>query len=106
MARTEEGRAYVAMEYVEGENLEQRIKNGPLPTTEALRLAAKIAAGLAHAHSEGLVHRNLKPSKIMLTPNNDVKLLDFSLGRRVPPEASETDSAKPRRLPRDLTSSL
>lgn len=79
-----EGRPFIAMEYVEGSTLKQRLDGGPLPLREALRLAVEIADALDYAHRRGIVHRDLKPSNVMLTPEGHVKLLDFGVARRLP----------------------
>ena len=57
------------MEYLDGENLEQRLKKGPLSVEQTSRYAAQIAEALAHAHKAGIAHRDLKPSNVMLTKN-------------------------------------
>ena len=72
------GRPFIAMEYVEGETLSDRIRRGRLPADEVMELGRQAASALGEAHSKGVVHRDLKPSNIMLTPHG-VKLLDFGL---------------------------
>ena len=74
------GRAFIAMEHLEGETLATRIKRGPLPVEEALKIAMPVAAALGAAHSKGIIHRDLKPGNIMLTAAG-AKLLDFGLAR-------------------------
>jgi eukaryotic-like serine/threonine-protein kinase len=74
------GRAFIAMEYVEGETLSALIKKGPLPVDEALKIAIAVASALNAAHSKGIVHRDIKPGNIMLTKGG-TKLLDFGLAR-------------------------
>jgi serine/threonine protein kinase len=78
------GRPYMAMEYVEGETLRQKIKARPLPTAEALGLAIQMAEGLAKAHEAGVVHRDLKPENLMVSRDGYVKILDFGIAKLIP----------------------
>ena len=73
----------LVLELVEGPTLAERIVRGPLPMTEALTVARQIAAALDAAHEKGIIHRDLKPANIKLTPNGDVKVLDFGLAKAV-----------------------
>lgn len=74
------GRAFIAMEYLEGETLSARIEKGPLSTIEALKIAIAVASALGTAHRKGIVHRDLKPGNIMLTESGAL-LLDFGLAK-------------------------
>src|ERR1017187_7111429 len=74
------GPNYLVMEYIEGEPLDARIKKGPLPPDEALKIAIEVAGALGAAHRKGMVHRDLKPANIMLT-GTGAKLLDFGLAK-------------------------
>ena len=85
--------AFIAMEYLEGETLAERLRRGPFAWDEFRPLAAEIAEALAKAHDLGVAHRDLKPSNIMLTPDNHVKLVDFGLAKRMIGEDDETESA-------------
>ena len=82
------GVQFIVMEYLEGENLAQRIRRGALPMEQVLRYAIDIADALAHAHRQGVVHRDLKPANIMLTPSG-AKLLDFGIAALHGPGALE-----------------
>ena len=82
----EEGKMpYLAMEYVDGESLQQKINAaGPLELREILRIGMQIASGLAAAHGQGLIHRDVKPSNVLLENGVErVKLTDFGLARAV-----------------------
>ncbi|MER7283003.1 serine/threonine-protein kinase [Dactylosporangium sp. NPDC000244] len=84
---------YVVMELVPGQTLAQRLAEGPLPPAESLRICAEAAAGLAAAHAEGLVHRDVKPANVILSPAG-AKLVDFGIATLVGPEAlTDTDAS-------------
>ncbi len=72
---------FIAMEYLPGESLRARLERGPLPLPEAGRVLAQIAAALTAVHEAGIVHRDVKPSNIMLLPDGSAKLLDFGVAR-------------------------
>lgn len=70
---------YIAMAHIDGENLKQRIRKGPLPFDELLEICMQVALGLREAHSKGIVHRDIKPSNLLITPGGVVKIVDFGL---------------------------
>jgi serine/threonine-protein kinase len=70
---------YIAMAYIEGESLKQKISRGPLPFGEAIETCIQIALGLREAHSKGVVHRDIKPSNLLITHSGVVKIVDFGL---------------------------
>ncbi|MGN6182334.1 MAG: protein kinase domain-containing protein [Thermoanaerobaculia bacterium] len=75
--------AFIAMELVEGQDLRTLATKEPLSLKLALRIATKIADGLAAAHEKGIVHRDLKPDNVMITPEGFVKILDFGLAKQI-----------------------
>jgi serine/threonine protein kinase len=77
----EENRLFIAMECIEGESLRQKILRGPLPQAEALDIAIQVAEGLAEAHNNKIIHRDIKPGNIMLTEKGAAKVMDFGLAK-------------------------
>ncbi len=80
----EDGRAYIAMEFIEGLPLADLIPEGGMPLEQVSRYAGQIAEALAFAHRQGVVHGDLKGSNIIVDCEGNIKLLDFGLGRRIP----------------------
>ena len=79
------GEVFIAMEYIEGRTLSELIRQGPLPTEKVLRFSSQISSALSHAHEKGVIHGDLKPHNIVVTPRGDAKILDFGLARRCDP---------------------
>ena len=81
-AGTDAGRAFIVMQYIDGGSLDQIVaRNGPLEWQEATRVIREAAAGLAAAHAQGMVHRDVKPANLMRTTTGVTKLVDFGLVR-------------------------
>ncbi len=74
-------KAFISMEYVEGESLREKAAKGPLPFDHVLDIALQVCAGLDEAHKKGIVHRDIKSANIMLTANGQAKIMDFGLAR-------------------------
>ncbi|HET9712898.1 MAG TPA: serine/threonine-protein kinase, partial [Pyrinomonadaceae bacterium] len=77
----DDGKPYIAMEFVEGETLRQKIRAKALQLKQAIDIAIQIAAGLARAHELGIIHRDLKPENLMLSRDGYAKILDFGLAK-------------------------
>ncbi len=74
-----DGRTFIAMAFLEGQPLSERIKEGPLKLPEALSVAIQMAEGLEAAHAKGITHRDIKPDNVMLTSAGQVKVMNFGL---------------------------
>jgi serine/threonine protein kinase/predicted Zn-dependent protease len=80
-----EEKSFIAMEYVEGKTLHEKMEEEPLSLRDALRIALEIAEALDAAHKKRIIHRDLKPANIMITPQGHAKVMDFGLAKRVLP---------------------
>ncbi len=76
-----EEKTFISMAYVEGQSLRKKVETGPLELDEALRIATQVAEGLQIAHKKGIVHRDIKSANIMVTEDNQAKIMDFGLAR-------------------------
>ena len=77
-----DGQIILVMGYYDGETLAERIKRGPVDATAASVIATQLLSGLQHAHGKGIVHRDVKPSNMIINAEGEVKIVDFGLARR------------------------
>ena len=86
----------LVLQLIEGPTLAERIAQGPIPVEDALKIALQIAEGLEAAHEKGVIHRDLKPANIKITPEGQVKILDFGLAKALegetPPDTNLSQS--------------
>ncbi len=87
-----DGTAFIAMQYVEGETLREKLRHGPLPVQEAVRIAGEVADALDDAHKHGIVHRDIKPGNIMIDSHGHAKVLDFGIAKVMELDALTSDS--------------
>ena len=90
---TQEGVDFLVMEHIPGKTLAEKLAGGPLPEKEVAMLGAQIASALDGAHERGVVHRDLKPGNILVTPKGQAKVLDFGLAMLLRP-AGEPSQAE------------
>jgi serine/threonine protein kinase len=77
----DKGQLFIAMEFIKGESLKDRLGSGPLDIDEGKNIVLQVASGLQEAHENGIVHRDIKPANIMLTEKGQVKITDFGLAK-------------------------
>jgi eukaryotic-like serine/threonine-protein kinase len=90
---------YIAMQYIEGPSLKKAINNKPMSTPTLISIALQVADALATAHDHGIIHRDIKPQNIMITPRGQAKVLDFGLAKSL----KEKDSKDASTTKHDLT---
>jgi serine/threonine protein kinase/Tfp pilus assembly protein PilF len=76
-----EGKTFIAMAYIDGQSLKEKIEAGPLEINEAVEVTLQVAEGLKEAHDKGITHRDIKPANIMLTKKGQAKIMDFGLAK-------------------------
>jgi TolB-like protein/Tfp pilus assembly protein PilF/tRNA A-37 threonylcarbamoyl transferase component Bud32 len=89
---TDEQLDFLVMELVAGRPLTDRLASGPLPESEVIRLGTELARALAAAHEAGVIHRDLKPGNLRLTPEGELKVLDFGIARLLKPSGDMADA--------------
>ncbi len=99
------GQPCIVLEYVPGDTLAERLRKGPLPIPETLQIALQIADALESAHQQRIVHRDLKPANIKITPEGQVKILDFGLAKRFQPDPANGETSDQRANSFSLTES-
>ncbi len=88
------GQTYIAMEYVEGETLADRLARRPMTPREVVRCGAQVVEAIAHAHERNVVHRDLKPGNVIIAPDDRLKVLDFGLAKGLgEPQAEDGTTA-------------
>jgi len=89
------GKPLLILELVEGQDLSERLKLGSIPLEEAVAIVTQVAEALEEAHGKGIIHRDLKPANVKLTPDGEVKVLDFGLAKTFAQKTLDADSALP-----------
>ena len=84
----EDDQIFIVMQYVEGEPLSDKIQRKSFTVRESLEITLQVAEALDEAHSQGIIHRDIKPQNILVTPRGQVKVLDFGLAKLQPGQAA------------------
>jgi len=90
----EDDRVFIVMQYIDGQTLAERIWKSPLPASEVVDIGIQVAQALAEAHAAGVIHRDIKPQNIIVTPRGQVKVLDFGLAKIAQPDLPEGSEAQ------------
>ena len=80
------------MQYIEGESLAERIRQHPLPPAEVVDIGIQAAQALEEAHAAGIIHRDIKPQNMIVTPRGQLKVLDFGLAKVAPPDLAAAET--------------
>ena len=102
---TPDGQPYIVMELINGRPLNEKLREGSLPFPEAVRIVSAIAAALGEAHHQGVVHRDVKPSNVVITERGQVKVLDFGLVKQITEQTSLAGDPNQKTLPSTRTQS-
>jgi serine/threonine protein kinase/formylglycine-generating enzyme required for sulfatase activity len=89
-----DGRSYIAMQYVEGETLDVRLRRSTPEIHDVLAIGVQIVDALTEAHAHGILHRDIKPGNVMVTPRGQVKVMDFGLAKHDPASASAAEASR------------
>src|SRR4030095_5977373 len=89
---SQDGRHYIATEYIDGESLRDRLQRSAMPLRESLEVGIQVASALSAAHQAGIVHRDIKPENIMLRRDGYVKVLDFGLAKLTDQDPRQQES--------------